>query len=554
MRAMPTFRDKIEDQPMSRMTGGEAIVDGLLRHGIDTVFGLPGVQTYGLFDAFARASNRLRLINARHEQTTAYMALGYACATGRPSAYAVVPGPGVLNTTAALATAWGANAPVLCLTGQVPSMMIGRRRGQLHELPDQLATLRTLVKWAERINHPSQAPYLVARAFQEMLSGRRGPVALEMPWDQFTATAEVTPQDPLPLHPNPMPDPEKIDALAKLLNEAKAPMLWVGGGALHAAPEIQALAERIGAPVVSFRSGRGIVDDRHPLGLTIPAAYRLWPETDLLVAFGTRLEVPTGRWGKMPAGLKVARIDIDPAEMSRLKVAIGIVADTADAARALAGVVASRTDTERAAVIARAKADTLVDVQRVQPQMSFLQAIREVLPENGIICDEMTQVGYVSWFGFPFYAPRTLITSGFSGTLGAGFPTALGVKVAMPDRPVVSLNGDGGFLFGGAELATAMQYGINLITIVFNNSAYGNVLRDQHRLFDGRDSGSRLRNPDFLAYARSFGVHGWRVNNAAGLRDALAEAVKANTPTLIEVMTDITQETAPWAFIAPARD
>ena len=473
---------------------------------------------------------------------------------GEPSAYAVVPGPGVLNTTAALATAWGVNAPVLCLTGQVPSMMIGRRRGQLHELPDQLATLRTLVKWAERIDHPSQAPYLVARAFQEMLSGRRGPVALEMPWDQFTATAEVTPQEPLPLHPNPMPDPEKIDALAKLLNEAKAPMLWVGGGAVHAAPEIQALAERIGAPVVSFRSGRGIVDDRHPLGLTIPAAYRLWPETDLLVAFGTRLEVPTGRWGKMPAGLKIARIDIDPAEMSRLKVGIGIVADTADAARALAGIVASRNDTGRAAVIARAKADTLVDVQRVQPQMSFLQAIREVLPENGIICDEMTQVGYVSWFGFPFYGPRTLITSGFSGTLGAGFPTALGVKVAMPDRPVVSLNGDGGFLFGGAELATAMQYGINLITIVFNNSAYGNVLRDQHRLFEGRDSGSRLRNPDFLAYARSFGVHGWRVTNAGGLRDALSEAIKANTPTLIEVTTDITHETAPWAFIAPARD
>ena len=194
---------------MPRMTGGEAIVDGLLRHGIDTVFGLPGVQTYGLFDAFARASNRLRLINARHEQTTAYMALGYACATGRPAAYAVVPGPGVLNTTAALATAWGVNAPVLCLTGQVPSAMIGRGRGQLHELPDQLGTLRTLLKWAERIAHPTQASYLVARAFQEMLSGRRGPVALEMPLDQFGATAEVTPQDPLPLHPNPIARPRE---------------------------------------------------------------------------------------------------------------------------------------------------------------------------------------------------------------------------------------------------------------------------------------------------------------------------------------------------------
>jgi acetolactate synthase I/II/III large subunit len=538
---------------MARMTGGEAIVDSLLRHGIDTVFGLPGVQTYGLFDALARASNRLRLINARHEQTTAYMALGYACATGRPAAYAVVPGPGVLNTTAALATAWGVNAPVLCLTGQVPSGMIGRGRGQLHELPDQLATLRSLLKWAERIAHPSQASHLVARAFQEMLSGRRGPVALEMPWDQFGATAEITPQEPLPLHPNPVPDPDRIEALAKLLNGAKAPMLWVGGGAQHAARKILALAERIGAPVVSFRGGRGIVDDRHPLGLTIAAGYRLWPETDLLIGFGTRLEVPTMRWGAMPAGLKIARVDIDPAEMPRLKVDVGIVTDAADAARALTEAVAPRSDTARRTAIAQAKAGSTAEIQKVQPQMSFLDAIRDVLPEDGILCDEMTQVGYVSWFGFAFHAPRTLITSGFSGTLGAGFPTALGVKVAMPDRPVVALTGDGGFLFGGAELATAVQYGINLITVLFNNSSYGNVLRDQRRLFQGRESGSSLRNPDFQTYARAFGVPAWRVTDAAGLRDALSEALKANAPALIEVVTDITQEYAPWEFIAPGR-
>jgi acetolactate synthase I/II/III large subunit len=538
---------------MPRMTGGEAIVDGLLRHGIDTVFGLPGVQTYGLFDAFSRASNRLRLINARHEQTTAYMALGYACATGRPSAYAVVPGPGVLNTTAALATAWGVNAPVLCLTGQVPSMMIGRGRGQLHELPDQLATLRSLLKWAERIEHPSQACYLVARAFQEMLSGRRGPVALEMPWDQFTASADIAPQEPLPRHPNPPPDPEKIAVVVKLLNEAKAPMLWVGGGALHAPAEILALAERIGAPVVSFRGGRGIVDDRHPLGLTIASAYKLWPQTDLLVAFGTRLEVPTLRWGAMPAGVKIARIDIDPAEMRRLKVDVPIVADTADAARALTAAITPRSDGARAEAIARARAEAAQAIQKVQPQMAFLEAIRDVLPENGILCDEMTQAGYVSWFGFPFHAPRTLITSGFSGTLGAGFPTALGVKVAMPDRPVVALTGDGGFLFGGAELATAVQFGINLVTVLFNNSSYGNVLRDQRRLFQGRDSGSMLRNPDFQMYAKSFGVPSWRANDADGLRGALKEALAANSPALIEVVTDITQEYAPWEFIVPGR-
>jgi acetolactate synthase I/II/III large subunit len=544
---------KYKDHPMARMTGGEAIVDSLLRHGIDTVFGLPGVQTYGLFDAFARASNSLRLINARHEQTTAYMALGYACATGRPSAYAVVPGPGVLNTGAALATAWGVNAPVLCLTGQVPSMMIGRGRGQLHELPDQLATLRSLLKWVERIEHPSQASHLTARAFQEMLSGRPGPVALEMPWDQFTASAEITPQDPLPLHPKPQPDPERIAALAKLLNEAKAPMLWVGGGAQHASAEIRALAERINAPVVSFRSGRGIIDDRNPLSMTVASAYKLWPKTDLLVAFGTRLEVPTSRWGALPAGLKLARIDIDPVEMRRLKADVPIVADSADAAHALTAVVEPRNDPARAEAIAQAKADAAQAIQKVQPQMSFLDVIRDVLPENGIFCDEMTQVGYVSWFGLPIYAPRTLITSGFSGTLGAGFPTALGVKVAMPDRPVVAVTGDGGFLFGGAELATAVQFGINLVTVLFNNSSYGNVLRDQRRLFQGRDSGSKLRNPDFQMYAKSFGVPSWRVTDADGLRTALREAIATNSPTLIEVMTDITQEYAPWEFIAPGR-
>jgi acetolactate synthase-1/2/3 large subunit len=185
--------------------------------------------------------------------------------------------------------------------------------------------------------------------------------------------------------------------------------------------------------------------------------------------------------------------------------------------------------------------------------MSFLEAIREVLPEDGILCDEMTQVGYVSWFGFPFHAPRTLITSGFSGTLGAGFPTALGVKVAHPDRAVVSVTGDGGFLFAGVELATAMQHGINLVTVLFNNSSYGNVLRDQRRLYAGRDAGAALRNPDFQAFAASFGVPSWRATDAAGLKGALAEALAAGKPALVEVMTDITKEAEPWRFLAPGR-
>ena len=189
---------------MTTMTGGEAIVSGLVAHGIDTVFGLPGAQVYGLFDAFHQA--QLKVIGARHEQACGYMAYGYARSSGKPGVFSVVPGPGVLNAGAAMLTAFGSNEPVLCLTGQVPTQFLGKGRGHLHEMPDQLATLRTFVKWADRIEYPDVAPTLVARAFQEMMSGRRGPVALEMPWDIFTARAEVGAAKVFESFPAPLPD------------------------------------------------------------------------------------------------------------------------------------------------------------------------------------------------------------------------------------------------------------------------------------------------------------------------------------------------------------
>ena len=538
---------------MPRMTGGDAIVDSLLRHGIDTIFGLPGVQMYGLFDAFARNANRLRVINARHEQTTAYMAMGYAQSTGKPSAYTVVPGPGVMNTMGALTTAWAMNAPVMCITGQVPSAMIGRTRGQLHEMPDQLATLKTLLKFAERIEHPTEAPRVMARAFQAMVSGRPGPVAVEMPWDMFPATADVTPVEPLGKRANPVPDPDRIAALARLVDGAKAPMIVVGSGAANAGPEVLALAEKIGAPVVAFRTGKGVVDSRHPLSLTTVAGFRLWDDTDLLIGIGSRLEVPLARWAPAPAGVKVSRIDIDPSEHRRLAVDVPIVADAADGARALAAAVKKKDDPARRDAIAAAKAAALAQVSKAQPQYSYLEVIREALPDDGIVIDELTQVAYIGWYGYPVYKPRTFISSGFSGTLGYGFPTALGVKVGNPDRPVVSITGDGGFLFGGSDLATAVQFGINLITVVVNNSAYGNVLRDQQRMFEGRHSGSVLTNPDFIAYARAFGVSAWRVENADGLRGALREAIAANAPALIEVVSDIAKDHSPAEFHQPKR-
>ncbi len=536
---------------MTRMTGGDAIVDSLLRHGIDTVFGLPGVQMYGLFDAFARNANRLKVINARHEQTTAYMALGYTQSTGKPSAFTVVPGPGVMNTMGALTTAWGVNTPIMCITGQVPSAMIGRGRGPRHEMPDQLATRKTLLKFAERIEHPTEAPQVMARAYQAMVSGRPGPVAVEMPWEMFTATADVTPVDPLGKRANPMPDPDKIAALAKLVDGARAPMIWVGGGAVDAGPEILALAEKIGAPVVSYRMGKGVVDSRHPLSLNTVGGFELWEKTDLLIGIGTRLDTPIGRWAPAPAGLKTARIDIDPIEHRRLTVDVAIVADAADGARALAALVKNKDDPARRAAVAAAKAAALAAIEKAEPQYSFMKVLREVLPDDGIVVDEVTQLGYIIWYGYPVHQPRRLISSGFSGTLGYGFPTALGVKVANPDRPVVSVTGDGGFLFGGSDLATAKQFGINLVTVLVNNASYGNVLRDQQRLFEGRHSGAVLTNPDFQAYARAFGVAAWRVETADGLRGALKEALASDAPAVIEVMSDITKDYPPYRFHNP---
>ncbi|HBY26357.1 MAG TPA: hypothetical protein DEH75_07405 [Bradyrhizobium sp.] len=541
---------------MTSTSGGEAIVNGLVAHGVDTVFGLPGAQIYGLFDAFHQA--QLKVIGARHEQACGYMAFGYARSSGKPGVFSVVPGPGVLNASAALLTAFGCNEPVLCLTGQVPTQFLGKGRGHLHEMPDQLATLRTFVKWADRIEYPDNAPALVSRAFQEMLSGRRGPASLEMPWDVFTQrtqVAAVKPFDPLPA---PQPDPDRIKQAADLIAGSKAPMIFVGSGAIEAREEILELAEMIDAPVVAFRSGRGIVSNAHELGLTMASAYKLWPKTDLMIGIGTRMELPTmSRWPYQPAGLKCVRIDIDPVELRRWPADAGVIADaragTADLVAAVRKVGYSKTPGRRAA-IREATAATEQEIQRIQPQMAYLKILREVLPANAIVTDELSQVGFASWYGFPIYEPRTFVTSGYQGTLGSGFPTALGTKVANPDKPVVAITGDGGFMFGVQELATAVQFKIGVVTLVFNNNAYGNVRRDQRERFDGRVVASDLVNPDFVKLAESFGVGAARVTSPDHFRPVLEKALADGGPYVISVEVPTDSEVSPWAFIHPARN
>jgi acetolactate synthase I/II/III large subunit len=454
-------------------------------------------------------------------------------------------------------TAFGSNEPVLCLTGQVPTAFLGKGRGHLHEMPDQLATLRTFVKWADRIEYPDTAQTQVARAFQEMLSGRRGPAALEMPWDVFTQRADVGIAKVFDPFPAPLPDHDRIKDAAAVVAASKRPMIFVGSGAIHAREEILELAEMIDAPVVAFRSGRGIVSNAHELGLTMAAAYRLWPEVDLMIGIGTRLELPTmTRWPYCPDGLKSVRIDIDPAEMRRYAPDVAVISDAQSGTRELVAAVGKagyhKTQGRRAAIRA-ASAASHAEIQKVQPQMAYLNVLREVLPSNAIVTDELSQVGFASWYGFPIYEPRTFITSGYQGTLGSGFPTALGAKVAHPDRPVVAITGDGGFMFCASELATAVQYNIGVVTLVFNNNSYGNVRRDQRMRFDGRVVASDLVNPDFVKFAESFGVAASRVTSPDHFGPALEKALAHGGPYLIDIEIPRDSETTPWTFIHPAK-
>lgn len=537
------------------MTGGEAMIRAAINNGITSVFGLPGVQIYPLFEAVR--SHGLELFVPRHEQTAAYMAMGYAKSSGRPAAFCVVPGPGVLNTAAALCTAFGNCSPIVCLTGQVPSEFLGRGRGHLHELPDQAGTLGTFIKQAVRIDDSRETATVMNEAFRTALGGRPGPVAVEMCWDTMAAAAEITVAAPTRSIEAPEPDLDVIAAAARRIEAARRPMIMCGAGAQHASEEVLALADLIGAPVTAFRSGRGVVAEDHRLGVNPVAARELWDDVDLLIGIGSRLEMPYYRWGdpmhyeRMPSsGPALIRIDIDPLEMDRFVPDIGIVADAKAGTRLLCDAVKPTAHADRnAAAIAAAKALAERLFERIQPHAAYLQVIRDVLPRDGFLVPELSQTGFTTYTGaYAVLGPRTYVTEGHQGTLGFGFPTALGVRVAHPRRPVVSIAGDGGFMFAAQELGTAAQYGIGLVTIVFNNGAYANVLRDQKTQFGGA-AGATFLNPDFRILAESFGVASHRVATPAALKPALETSLAAGRPALIEVVVDPERESSPWPLI-----
>ena len=530
---------------LAKLNAAESVIKTLIANGIDTLYCLPGVQNDDFFDALHRVGGAIRPLNARHEQATAYMALGAALATGKPQAYCVVPGPGFLNTTTALATAQSLTAPVLAISGQIFEARIGKGLGFLHEVPNQIGIMRTLTKWATHIDGPEDAGIKAKEAFRQLLSGAPGPVGIECGWDVWKRASEVALDLEAVERETPPLDEDAVEAAAKLLAGSKRPLISVGGGAQGASEDVRRLAEMLEAPVMSFRTGAGVLDNRHHLSQRVTGGYRLWKDADVVLAVGTRLHQQFD-WGTDDR-MKIIHIDLDPTRPGRIrKPDVKIIADAAEAVRGIIGRIGrhlGKRDSRKDEMLAlNAAVDN--ELADLAPQKAWIDALRAGLPEDGIMVEELTQVCYVSRVMFPVYKPRTYISSGYQGTLGWGYNVALGAKAALPNRPVLSVSGDGGFMFGVQEMATAVKHKIGVVAVVFTDDAYGNVKRMQQLNYEGRTIASDLVNADFVKLGESFGMRATRARTPEALRKELRAAFRADEPALIEV--PVGQFPDPW--------
>ncbi len=534
---------------MEPMTVAEATVATLIAHGLDTIYALPGVHNDPLFDALFHAGEKIRTVHTRHEQGAAYMALGAALTTGKPQAYVVVPGPGLLNSGAALLNAYGMNAPVLALIGQIPDADIGRGFGHLHEIRDQAGILARLVDHCARIRAPEEASALVAQAMAAMRTGRPGPAALECAIDVWGRTGEVKlvlPQPPS----EPALDEDAILDAAKRLGAAKRVMIVCGGGAQDAAEEVGEISAMLQAPVLGYRRGRGVLDSRNPLSVTLPLGHELWGEADAVLAVGTHLHRPQTVWG-LDDALTIIRIDADPEEPTRFRApAVALIGSSKSILRRLIDALPAHNTrrSSRKAEMEERQARMRKRLERLAPQVAYLEAIRAELPEAGIYVDEVTQIGFAARLLFPVHKPRTFLSPGYQDNLGWGFATALGAQDARRGVPVLVISGDGGFLYTANELASAMHHRIALVTIVFTDDAFGNVRRIQAKNYGNRLIASDLTNPDFVRYAESFGARAERVRSPGELRGALRRGfAERQVPTVIEV--PVGEMPSPWEFI-----
>src|SRR5579859_746820 len=525
---------------MQRMTGGHAVAAALKAEGIEHVFGIVGTHDSPLFDG-VRDEPSIRAITVRHEQGAALMAAGYARASGKIAACFVVPGPGLTNALTGMGMAHSESAPMLVFGGQNALPQLEREGGHFHELANSLGVAASVCGYVTRLSTPNDVPKVIHEAMRAMRCKRPRPAYIEVPLDIQSGEGDIA-LLPSEIYSRPGGDPASIARAAQALNSAKRPFIFAGGGVENAEATLPLVrvAERLGAPVVTSVFGRGAISDRHPLALgdgwgRLNLYDDLLAQADLVLVVGSRIDVVSDAnvGARFPS--RVVQVDIDPLMVGqRRPVEVGIVGDASAVLLALAAQLGDKDRDcwfDTAGFLSRKHA-TLVE--RAGPVLTLIEDLRTAMPDDTIFVDDLTLVGYWMPLLLDTYLPRTHIHPGTYGTLGYSLPAAIGAKLACPKQPVVSISGDGGFLFTMQELATARAENLDLIALVFNDNAYGSIRKYQDRMFGGRHIGAELVNPDFVKLGQAFGAKSIRVE-PKDLGAAVRRAHQAGGLWLIEI-------------------
>jgi 5-guanidino-2-oxopentanoate decarboxylase len=527
------------NQSLANQVGGHAIISLLETYGVDTVFGIPGVHTLDFYRGIA--DRRMRHIGVRHEQGAGFIADGYARASGKPGVCCLITGPGLMNAATPIGEAYSDSVPVLVLCSVNAKPDLGKGRGRLHEISDQRAAIAPLTAFTRTVMDAKEMAEAVSDAFAVFESKRPRPVVLEFPLDVLSAPADIG-------HPKRARTPRRkarpadLEAAAKLIDGAQRPLLLVGGGTVECAPAVRAFLEKSGALGVTTTAGKGVIPASHPQ--TLPAALLMRPvqqvlaEADVVIAAGTEL-AETDSWvDRLDIPGKLIRIDLDAFTITRdYPPAIAIEADAGQALEALTGLIkpGRKPDTARAAAVRQAVRDGMKPLERKHAKV--LDALRAALPSNGIVVSDMTQIAYTANHYFPFEEPRCNFHPCGFGTLGYAMPAAIGAKIACPDRAVVAVCGDGGFLFTVQELGTAAELGLPLPILLWNNDAFGQIAQNMRDL-GIPEIAVKQKNPDFRTLAQAYGIRAVRPDSLPAIEAALREAFTADGPTLIEVRED----------------
>lgn len=529
----------MQSNPLANHRGGQAAIALLEAYGVDTVFGIPGVHTLELYRGLA--DHRMRHVGVRHEQGAGFMADGYARASGRPGVCCLITGPGLMNAATPIGQAYSDSVPVLVLASVNESDDLGKGRGRLHEITDQHAAIQPLTGLTRTIRDPAELPGAMEEAFRLFETGRPRPAVLNLTLDMLRAPAPIR-QVQRVRATRPQPKDADLEAAARLIDASERPMVIFGGGCVDCADQARAFLRRSGAVAVTTTAGKGVIADSHSATLSSSlqneATQNAMAESDLIIAVGTEL-AETDHWSRsLTFRGKLIRIDLDVPTLTRdYPPTVAIHADAGAALAALTERVRAGRKPDGAG-IARIRAANATEIRPLEKKhIAVLDVVRATLPTDGQVFTDMTQIAYTANCYFPCDVPRRWFHPVGFGTLGYAMPAAIGGKIACPERPTIAIVGDGGFLFTMQELATAVELGVPLPILVWNNDAFGQIAQGMR----GRDIpelGVRQRNPDYLALARAFGAAAVRPDSLEALGEAIGAALEAKGPTLIEVRED----------------